>query len=276
MNITFIGGGNMASAIIGGLLAKETASESLRVVDVFAEARARIENRFRGVRCYDRASNAIRNDDVIVLAVKPQQMREVVLQLGIETNAHLLISIAAGITLSSMGRWCSGYTRLVRAMPNTPALIGEGITALYSLPGHVDENDKQRAESILAAVGQTIWVGDTNEGEDLMNAVTAVSGSGPAYVYLFIEAMEQAAVELKLSPEIARKLVMQTFIGAARLAVESDDAVGVLRERVTSKGGTTEAALASMAKDQVKTAIIRAIKVANERGRELGRELGKD
>ena len=276
-NITFIGGGNMASAIIGGLLrAKKTTPESIHVVDVFADARKNIESKYPGVRCYATAGEAIRSGDVIVLAVKPQQMRVAVLALGIETNANLIVSIAAGITVAALGRWRSGYTRLVRAMPNTPALIGEGVTALYSIPGHISAKDRNDAEAIMGAVGQTVWVGDAQESEDLMNAVTAVSGSGPAYVFLFMEAIEQAAVELKLSPEIARKLVMQTFLGAARLAAESNDPVAVLRERVTSKGGTTEAALKSMAKDQVKTAIIRAVRAANERGRELGEELGKD
>jgi len=275
MNITFIGGGNMASAIIGGLLAKTAAPDSLRVVDIFAGARANIEGRFPGVRCYETAQNAIRSGDIIVLAVKPQQMRDALTRLGIGTNAHLVVSIAAGIGLPTLARWLGGYTRIVRAMPNTPALIGEGVSALYALPGQVNESDRKHADAILAAVGVTAWVDDASGGEDLMNAVTAVSGSGPAYVYLFVEAMEQAAVELKLAPELARLLVMHTFTGAAKLAMQSNETVAVLRERVTSKGGTTEAALASMTKDRVKAAIICAIKAANERGRELGQELAK-
>jgi pyrroline-5-carboxylate reductase len=274
-NITFIGGGNMASAIIGGLLANKTAPGSLRVVEVVADARKRIESTYPGVRCYATSAEAIRDGDVIVLAVKPQQMRVALSQSGISANAHLVVSIAAGITLTTLGQWCGGYTRFVRAMPNTPALVGEGVTALFARSGSIDEADRRQAESILAAVGPTVWVDGANDGEDLMNAVTAISGSGPAYVFLFMEAMEQAAIELKLSSQIARKLVMQTFIGAARLAMTGDEPVAVLRERVTSKGGTTAAALDSMARDQVKAAIVRAINAANERGRELGREMDK-
>ncbi len=272
MNITFIGGGNMAGAIIGGLVAKKFTPESLRVVDVDARARGRIERKYSGVRCYDEARKAIRAGDVVVLAVKPQHMREAVSRLGITGNTHLIISISAGITLASLSRRLGGYTRLIRAMPNTPALIGEGITGLYAFPSHVSEADKSHAEAILGAVGTVVWISDA----DKMDAVTAVSGSGPAYVFYFMEALEQAAQELGLSQENARKLALHTFVGTAKLADSSTDPVNVLRERVTSKGGTTEAALKSMARDHVKEAIIRAIKAANERGRELGEELGKD
>lgn len=269
MNITFIGGGNMASAIIGGLLAKKFAVEALRVVDIDPQARNRIESKYPGVRCYD-AYKSI-PEDVIVLAVKPQQIREAVSHLGIAPNANLIISIAAGITLVNLSQRLGGYTRLIRAMPNTPALIGEGITGLYAM-AHVNEADKSQAATILGAVGATVWISDA----DKMDAVTAVSGSGPAYVFLFMEAIEQAATELNLPKDVARKLALQTFVGAARLAAESSDPLPVLRERVTSKGGTTEAALASMTKDQVKEAIIKAVKAANERSRKLGEELGKD
>ena len=273
MNITFIGGGNMASAIIGGLLAKRFAAEALRVVDVDAQARSRVEHKYPGVRCYGEARKAIRDGDVIVLAVKPQQMREAVSRLGVTgNNASLIISIAAGITLASLGRWLGGYSRLVRAMPNTPALIGEGVTGLYAVPSHISDADRLHAEAILGAVGATVWISDA----DKMDAVTAVSGSGPAYVFYFMEALEQAAQELGLAQETARKLALHTFTGAAKLAGSSADPVAVLRERVTSKGGTTEAALRSMAGDRVKEAIIRAIKAAHERGRELGAELGED
>ncbi len=275
-NITFIGGGNMASAIIGGLLrAKKSAPASLQVVDIDPQARDRIERAYPGVRCFEKSRANIPGGAVIVLAVKPQHVKGAVANLGIETNLNLIISIAAGITLTTLARWRSGHIRMVRAMPNTPALVGAGITALYALPG-VDEKDRAQTETILGAVGQTVWVSGANDGEDLMNAVTAVSGSGPAYVFLFMEAIEQAAVELRLSPAIARKLVMQTFLGAARLAAQSNEPVAVLRERVTSKGGTTEAALNSMAADRVKEAIVRGVKAASARSHELGAELGKD
>ena len=272
MNITFIGGGNMAGAIIGGLLARTFTPASLRVVDIDAQARGRIEQKYPGVLCYDDARKALRENDVIVLAVKPQHMRAVVARLGIGANTHLVISIAAGITLASLARWLGGYSRLVRAMPNTPALIGAGITGLYAEPAHISASDKSHTEAILGAVGATVWI----SAADKMDAVTAVSGSGPAYVFYFMEALEQAAQDLGLPPQTARNLALRTFAGATKLAESSSDPLSVLRERVTSKGGTTEAALKSMAADHVKAAIIRAIKAADERGRELGAELGKD
>jgi pyrroline-5-carboxylate reductase len=280
MNVTFIGGGNMASAIIGGLRRKapdEFAGESIHVVEISPESRNKLERAF-GVACFDEAWKAVRDDDIIIFAVKPQDLRtEKGWLRGLPPNpGNLVISIAAGVRLSDLARWLDGQTRLIRAMPNTPALIGEGITALYPLPRHVSKADMQKAEVILGAVGQTVWVRDEKEGDDLMNAVTAVSGSGPAYVFLFMEAMEQAASELRLPSDVVHKLVIQTFVGAARLVAESADPLPVLRERVTSRGGTTEAALKSMARDQVKDAIVRAVKAANDRGRELGDELGRD
>jgi pyrroline-5-carboxylate reductase len=181
-----------------------------------------------------------------------------------------VISIAAGITLISLSRWLGGHRRLVRAMPNTPALIGEGVTGLHAMD-EVTKEDRQRTEAILGAVGSSVWI----ENESLMDAVTAVSGSGPAYVFYFIEAMEEAAKQLGLPAPTARKLAIETFSGAARLAAHSIDPVRVLRDRVTSKGGTTEAALASMESDQVAQSIVRAIHKANQRGRELGEQLDK-
>jgi pyrroline-5-carboxylate reductase len=283
MNITFIGGGNMAQAIIGGLLKTsptEFAPENLHVVEVNPELRSKLEQDI-DVRCFAHPRGAVRDGDVIIFAVKPQQMREAATELekiwarGLSRGPdNLVISIAAGVRLSDLARWLR-HTRLIRAMPNTPALIGEGVTALYPMPLHVNEQDMRKAELVLGAVGKTVRVRDEAEGDRLMDAVTAVSGSGPAYVFLFVEAMEQAATELGLPPEVARKLVLQTFIGAGRLAAESPDPVSVLRERVTSKGGTTERALASMAADHVKEAINRAIRAAYDRGRELGDEIGK-
>ena len=285
MNITFIGGGNMAAAIIGGLLLKgpeEFSPQNLRVVEINPDARAKLEKQF-SVRCFSKASDAVQPGDVIIFAVKPQHLHSAAEELrdkgwtsGLSPAPdNLVISIAAGVRLTDLSRWLH-HTRLIRAMPNTPALIGEGVTALYPLPRHVTEEDIQRAERILDAVGKTVRVTGEKDGDALMDAVTAVSGSGPAYVFLFIEAMEQAAVELGLPPNDVRKLVLQTFSGAVKLASESAEPVSILRERVTSKGGTTEAALASMAKDRVKDAIIRAIKAANDRGRELGEQFGKD
>ncbi len=271
MKITFIGGGNMADALMGGLLRKGFAKADLRAVEINPEARARLRQKY-DVACVDRVP-PVRDDEIILFAVKPQQMREAARSSGLSVNANLVISIAAGITLISLSRWLGAHTRLVRAMPNTPALIGEGVSGLYALDKvTVTENDRKRAETILGAVSATVWI----EHEAEMDAVTAVSGSGPAYVFYFIEAVEEAAKQLGLPAQTARKLALATFTGAARLAAESADPVAVLRERVTSKGGTTEAALASMAADHIKEAIIRAVCKANDRGRELGEQLDKE
>ena len=271
MNITFIGGGNMADALIGGLLAKGFSGPQLRVVEISEEQRNRISST-QGVNCFAKPHDAIRADDIVVFAVKPQQLREAAGKSGLARNRNLVISIAAGVRLASLSRWLGGHTRLVRAMPNTPALIGEGITGLYPVSEAVSPEDRRNAETILGAVGPTVWI----EREAQMDAVTAISGSGPAYVFYFIEALQEAAKQLGLPVEVAQRLALHTFTGAARLAAGSPDPVSVLRKRVTSKGGTTEAALASLDRDQVKEAIIRAIHAANERGRELGEELGKD
>jgi len=268
VNITFIGGGNMADALVGGLLRKGFPAAGLRAVEINADARAKLAQKY-GIDCMERAP-AARADEIIVFAVKPQQMREAASVAGLAVNANLVISIAAGITLASLSRWLGGHRRLVRAMPNTPALIGEGVTGLHAMD-KVTGEDRQRSEAILGAVSSSVWI----ENEALMDAVTAVSGSGPAYVFYFIEAMEEAAKQLGLTGPTARKLAIETFTGAARLASDSTDPVGMLRARVTSKGGTTEAALASMETDQVGQAIVRAIHKANQRGRELGEQLDK-
>ena len=270
MNITFIGGGNMARAIIGGLLDKGYAPDAIGVVELSPEARARLKRELR-VRCFDSPAQAAPFGDLLVMAVKPQQMRAAAAQAAPNLSGQLVVSIAAGTRLTDLSRWLGGHRLLVRCMPNTPALIGAGVTAAYAAP-EVSAAQRAHAAQVLEAVGMVLWV----EDEGLLDPVTAVSGSGPAYVYYFIEAMQQAATELGLSPEQARTLSLQTFLGAARLAAASPEPVSVLRERVTSKGGTTEAALASMASDQVREAIVRAIRAASERGRQLGEELGKD
>jgi pyrroline-5-carboxylate reductase len=271
MRITFIGGGNMADALIGGLLRKEFPLQDIRVVEINAEARRKLVDKY-GVTCFDKPKDAVRAGDVIVFAVKPQNLREAASKSGIADNANLAISIAAGVRLANLSKWLKGHTRLVRAMPNTPAMIGEGVTGLYPFSKAVNREDREQTETILGAVGATVWLTD----ESQMDAVTAISGSGPAYVFYFIEAVEDAARELGLPVQIAHQLVLNTFTGAAKLASSSPDPVAVLRERVTSKGGTTERALASMARDEVKEAVIRAIHAANERGKELGEELGKE
>ena len=268
MNVAFIGGGNMADALVGGLLQKGFRAQDLRVAEISQGQRERLANKY-GVACFGTVQEAVRAEDVVVFAVKPQQLREAASGSGLERNRNLVISIAAGVRLASLSRWLGGHTRMVRAMPNTPALIGEGIAGLCPLSPEVGERDRRDAETILGAVGATVWI----EHEAQMDAVTAVSGSGPAYVYYFIEALQEAAGRLGLPPEVARRLALHTFTGAARLAAGSAEPVPVLRERVTSRGGTTEAALASMTADRVKEAIVRAILAANERGRQLGEQL---
>lgn len=270
MKITFLGGGNMATALVGGLISKGFSPDSVRVVEVLAQNRERLAAAF-GVACFDAPDDAALDCDVIVLAVKPQQMREALTPLAGRLKTQLVVSIAAGLRLADLRRWLGGHKRLVRAMPNTPALIGAGVTGLYAAPS-VTKAERQAAEKILSAAGTTLWV----EEEAMMDAVTAVSGSGPAYVFYFIAALEQAAVQLGFTVAQARKLSLETFVGAAKLAAQSGEDVAVLRDRVTSKGGTTEAALLAMDGADVEAAIVRAVRAADERGRELGAQLGRD
>ena len=270
MNITFLGGGNMASALIGGLLNQGFPAGQLTVIEISAEGRARLEEKF-AVRCYDAAQADALACDVLLLAVKPQQMRAACAPLLRHLDQQLLISIAAGLRLADLSRWLGGYGKLIRVMPNTPALIGAGVTGLFALPG-VSEDEKRQAEQVMQAVGSTVWVDD----ESRMDAVTAISGSGPAYVFLFIEALQQAAGELGFTPQAARQLALDTVLGSARLAAQSADPASVLRERVTSKGGTTEAALRVMDERALKDIVTAAAAAACARSTELGDLLGKD
>lgn len=270
MNILFIGGGNMAAAIIGGLVAKGWPPSALHAVDVLPEALARLERQF-GVRTSTDAAAAAPNADCIVLAVKPQQMREVAAALAPALKGQLVISIAAGIRSSDLARWLGPAAHIVRAMPNTPALVAAGISGLYAMPG-ISGAQREAAENILAAVGTTFWV----EPENALDAVTAVSGSGPAYVFYFIEALEQAARELGLPPEIARQSALATFVGAVKLAAAGEFDPATLRARVTSKGGTTERAIRTLDEAAVKTAFVRAVRAAADRAAEMGDDLGKD
>lgn len=270
MRITFLGGGNMAAALIGGMKEKGFSAAGIQVIELNGEVRDALTEKF-GVRCTGAVDEASLNCEVLVLAVKPQQMREAVAPLVGQLGNQLVISIAAGLRVADIARWLGNYGRIVRTMPNTPALIGAGITGLYAAPD-VDAEQRQLADAILAAVGSTVWV----EDEAQVDAVTAISGSGPAYVFYFIEALESAALELGFDLPSARKLALETTLGAARLAARSDDAPAILRERVTSKGGTTEAALRSLEGDAVRTAISRAAQAAAARGRELGVQLGQD
>ena len=270
MKITFIGGGNMAAALIGGLIRKGQAPAGLRVVELQSEARARLAAQF-GVACADSVAAAEPLGEAVVLAVKPQQMRTAAKALQARLGRELVITIAAGIRLSDLSLWLGGYATLVRCMPNTPALIGAGITGLYA-DATVDAAQRTLAESILGAVGATLWVAE----ESMLDPVTAISGSGPAYVFYFIEALQQAAQEMGFSAADAKRLAVETFAGASRLAALSQENVAVLRERVTSKGGTTERALASMEADRVGQLIVRALHAANQRAHELGEQAGAD
>ncbi|HAT32498.1 MAG TPA: pyrroline-5-carboxylate reductase [Janthinobacterium sp.] len=271
LSIAFIGGGNMASALIAGLAGKLTAGANIHVVDPNLAALETLRSRF-GVTTAGAADAALAARDVIVLAVKPQSMREVAAQLlpflgG--ARAPLILSIAAGIRAVDLARWLGGYGAIVRCMPNTPALIGLGIAGMVACAG-VDAAQKAAADAIMGAVGATVWLDD----EALIDPVTAVSGSGPAYVFYFIEAMQEAAAQLGLTAQQGTQLALATFVGAAQLAAQSTEPVALLRERVTSKGGTTHAALCSMEQSGVKEAIVAAVKAAALRGKEMGDELG--
>lgn len=270
MNITFIGGGNMASAMVGGLIKQGWAPASITVVEIAAAARVQLELRLK-VKTAAAIDAAAAQGACVILAVKPQQMREAARSVAALLREQLVISIAAGIRLADLSRWLGGYSRIVRVMPNTPALALAGVSGLYAAPA-VGARDRAAAERILGAVGATVWL----DREEDLDAVTAVSGSGPAYVFYFIEALEQAGRELGLDPDAARKIALQTFAGAVKLACESGEPPATLRARVTSKGGTTERAVLALEADGVKDAIARAVRAAAERSRELGDELGKD
>jgi pyrroline-5-carboxylate reductase len=270
MKITFIGGGNMAAAIIGGLVKKRWPRKTIRVVEISRAAREKLESRLKVATQAAIDAGALKCD-CVVLAVKPQQMREVAAALKPHLASQLVITIAAGIRAGDLSRWLGGHKRIVRVMPNTPALVHAGISGLYA-PAAVGADGRAMAGRILGAVGKTLWL----KREQDLDAVTAVSGSGPAYVFYFIEALERAARELGLAADDAHLLAIETFAGAVRLAAQSAEPPETLRGRVTSKGGTTERALQSMESERVKDAIVRAVRAAAERSRELGDELGHD
>jgi pyrroline-5-carboxylate reductase len=270
MKATFIGGGNMASALVGGLLKQGWSAQSLRVVEILPQAREALVRQY-GVTATDMLPERFEDHETLVLAVKPQSLRGVARALQPRLGAQLVVSIAAGIRTRDLSRWLGGFERICRVMPNTPALVLAGVSALYAMPA-VSGKEKQRAEAILAAVGSTLWL----EHEELMDAVTAVSGSGPAYVFYFMEAVMEAAQSLGLTAEQARHLTLETFYGAACLARQSEESPALLRERVTSKGGTTERALQAMAARALKQSVSQAVEQAAERSRELGDELGQE
>ncbi len=270
MKIAFIGGGNMARAIIGGLVAKGSRAADILVVEPDAVARLKLVSEF-GVVTIDKPGAQLGGMDVVMFAVKPQQMRAAAEDSAPHFTDPLLVTIAAGIRIDDLSRWLGGLERIVRAMPNTPALVHAGITGLYA-PSVVGTADRNTAETLMSAVGAALWF--ENEGD--LDAVTAVSGSGPAYVFYAIEALESAARELGLAEGASRSLALWTFVGATKLAIERGEDPAALRAQVTSKGGTTQAALDVLEAAKVKEHFIAAVRAACERSRELGAALGKD
>jgi pyrroline-5-carboxylate reductase len=258
----------MAAALIGGLIAKGTDARSISAVEVSPAARERLGARYP-VHVATAPDAAMQRADVLVLAVKPQDAKSAL--ASVTVHQQLVISIAAGLTLQTLSRWLGGYRKLVRCMPNTPALIGAGIAGLYALP-EVSAEEKKKAETILAAVGEAVWVPE----ETLLDPVTAVSASGPAYVFWFIEQLAAAAEELGIEKEIALKLAKQTILGAGKLAASSTESPATLRKNVTSKGGTTEAALKVFEEEKLAERFRRGVAAASRRATELGKEQGKD
>jgi pyrroline-5-carboxylate reductase len=265
--IAFIGGGNMASAIIGGLRRQGMAAEQFIVVEPFAPQREKLLADF-GIAAKAQADAALASAGQVVWAVKPQTFKEAAAQVAQHTTLALHLSVMAGITSSSMAQQL-GSQRIVRAMPNTPALIGQGIAGLYARAA-VSEADRCSVEALIATTGEHLWVSD----ESHLDAVTALSGSGPAYVFFFIESMIRAGQSMGLSETQARLLAQSTFAGAAQLARQSSDSLDVLRQRVTSKGGTTYAAITSMQDSLVGQHFEQALRAAGARATELGREFG--
>ena len=266
MRIAFIGGGNMATAMIGGLFAANDVPSKLNVADPNPEVRRRLEGQWP-VNCYDRASEAIREMDTIVLAVKPQSLPTVLEDIGEHINAkQLVISIVAGIPVNKIATQIKSPSAIIRTMPNIPALIDQGITAMFASE-RCSPAQHQVAENLMQSVGTVVWL----EQEDLLDVVTAVSGSGPAYFFYLVEAMQKAGTRLGLPAEIASKLALHTASGASAMALQSDVNVAELRHRVTSRGGTTQAALDILRAGGFEDLVDAAIAAATRRGQELAK-----
>jgi pyrroline-5-carboxylate reductase len=269
IKIAFIGGGNMATAIIAGLLAKGAAASDFLVIEPFDAARQ--AHAARGIATHALAHADLATCNVWVLATKPQTLQEACDAIRVFlTPDTVVISIAAGIPIKLISPWLGGHQKIIRTMPNTPAKVGLGITGMVATSA-CTPTDKAVADSVFTAAGQRIWV----DSEAMLDPVTAISGSGPGYVFYFMEAMEHAAIELGFDAAQARSLAVQTFRGAAELAAQDSTALATLRERVTSKGGTTYAALSHMQAEKVGPAIEAAIHLANARARELAEQLSK-
>jgi pyrroline-5-carboxylate reductase len=269
VSIAFLGGGNMAKALVGGLVAKGYDPRSISVIEIAPSARDRIAA--HGVRVGTAPDATTAKADTLVLAVKPQDARAALASVAASVAGKLVISIAAGVRLDSLSRWLGGHRKLVRCMPNTPALVGAGIAGLYALP-EVDAEGRKKAETILAAVGEIVWLKD----ENLLDIVTAVSGSGPAYVFWLIEQLAAFAEQAGIPSPDALRLAKHCVLGSAKLAAASDEAPAQLRKNVTSKGGTTEAALDVFEQEKLAQRFHKALAAATRRGGELGQALGKD
>ena len=267
-NIAFIGGGNMASAIIGGLIKRGAPADSIQVIEPYADQRGKLTEQF-GVQVHAVPSALLASAALVVWAVKPQIFKDAALQTRFHTKTALHLSVAAGITSSSIARWLD-TDHVVRAMPNTPALVGKGMTALFARPA-VSPAGRALVDKVIKTIGERIWLDE----ETQLNAVTALSGSGPAYVFYFIEAMIEAGVAMGLSRAQAHQLAVGTFVGSSALAKKSTEPIEILRSRVTSKGGTTYAAITSMEQDHVKDLFISAMHAAQMRAQEMGDEFGK-
>jgi pyrroline-5-carboxylate reductase len=265
--IAFIGGGNMASAIIGGLIGKGHAPSDIDVVEPFAEAQEKLKSSY-GIVAQAQPGALLSQAAMVIWAVKPQTFKEAALQVRFHTKNALHLSVAAGIRSDSIARWL-GTEKVVRAMPNTPALIGKGMTALFARAA-ATRADRDWVSQVVATTGEFLWL----DAEEQLDAVTALSGSGPAYMFYFMEAMTTAGAEMGLAREQAYQLAVATFIGAGELARNSGEPPEILRQRVTSKGGTTHSAISSMEDDHVKTLFMRAMHAANRRAKELGDEFG--
>lgn len=270
MRIAFLGGGNMANALIGGLLAKGVERGAISVIEVSPAARERLAAQ-HGVRVSTAPDALTGEAELLVLAVKPQDMKRALASVAGASRGKLVISIAAGIRVAALSRWLGGHRKIVRCMPNTPALIGAGITGLYA-GAEVTAAERNQAERVLGAVGEVVWLDD----ERLLDPVTAVSGSGPAYVFWFIEQLAASAENLGIERSAALKLALHTVLGAAKLVASSPDSPAELRRRVTSKGGTTEAALSVFDQEKLAERFQRALEAASRRGAEMGDELGRD
>ena len=271
MNIVFIGGGNMASSLIGGLIADGFSAANIVVVEIDAEKRQRLSQHF-GVQVVEGLAGALESSDVVVFCVKPQQFKEVAKTAGqaMQAQRTLVISIAAGVRTQDISKWLGGSFAIVRAMSNTPALVQTGASALFA-NANVSEEQRNQAESLMRATGIVEWIDD----EALMDVVTALSGSGPAYFFRIMEGLVKGAQQLGLSKEVAHLLTIQTALGAAKMALESGEDIATLREQVTSPGGTTEQGLNVMNNNNIDALLLEILQAAKQRATDLANQLGE-